>query len=142
MAKQPKLFSRETVTKLSKMQKDLETIFEAVKDGGPKWLDECSTETRASLTTIDFIAGLKEEVEARADGRPRPLDVSELSSDSYDKRWAECFSPGYAIEAKIGDLDFRRKELVQLKIWIDQVIKFHDEQKPKASKVDKKDPNG
>lgn len=89
---------------------------------------------------LDSIFSLENALNGRTDGRPAPIDKSvgqeylenylpeeEYKNEIYRlKLWAECSDPGYSDIALIGGVEFDREELIQLRDWITDTLKFHD----------------
>jgi len=81
----------------------------------------------------DMLASIEAELRAKCDGRPQPItrtgnvvaSTGGLEKASYE--WACCDEPGYREMATISDVALTRNELVELRTWIDEVLKWHEQ---------------
>lgn len=97
-----------------------------------------------SIELIDSISLLTNELVSKLDGRPDPFDLSSLCvggncSQEVLRRlqlWGECCDPGCEDKAYIGGHQFNLSELIDLRNWLDQTIKFHSENTNRIRPVD------
>lgn len=101
----------------------------------------------------DALCTLQSELIAKTDGRPQPLDLSvnfcvpdkhreeypETALAQIDSQcdeyavFGECYEPGYPEKASLGHLQLEMDDLVKVRDWVDQVIKWH-QANPKSRK--------
>ncbi|MGE4131889.1 MAG: hypothetical protein AB7F86_09635 [Bdellovibrionales bacterium] len=78
------------------------------------------------LDLADEISNIADELEAKTDGRPDGLELAGRSNASGGP-WAECYKRGYDDVALVGGVEVTRDDLLELREWIDSVLKWHGE---------------
>jgi hypothetical protein len=99
------------------VSRDFNTLRAFIKEKRPSHHIETLAQKLNDASDMIFL--IDSELTAKTDGRPQPISLD------GDPEVVRCDSPGYATVVTIGDHEFARDELIQLRGWIDEALAWH-----------------